>query len=585
LSTDRPPFAAPEAPDLGPEFGRYVVKSLLGEGSMAQVYRAYDPLAERDVALKVLRVDAGRLQGKGGRVRFFREAEAAGRLSHPHIVTIYDVTDDYIVMEYLDGVTLEYLLSWRAPLPVEEAMAILHPLADALDYAHARGIIHRDVKPGNIIVLPDGAPRLTDFGVAHLDSASITSPGEFLGSPSYMSPEQIDGHAVSPRSDVFSLAAVAYEMLTGSRAFAGPSVPAALHAVLHGSPTLPTRLRPELPAHFDETLARALAKRADDRYATAGEFAAALDGAGYTRALERLAKGESSPGSPRPALPGVELRPVAASVSARTRGFAETRDLGLLHKISGRKPGSPSAPLRVRAGLKHWLAVMAVGTVIAMVTSVARDPMGAFGREKPIGPPIITVDTQPSGASVWLDERPLGSSPIVGAPLGTGTHILTLDRPGFAPVRVRFESRAAASFRFTLRPQSTLEARPFGATVSVVRPGEQIEAVERVAVEPQSLAVRASAPAHVVWPPRRMSGDRPTYPAAAVADRLQGTVVADLTVTRAGKVADITIIESAGDVLDQAVIDSVRSWRFDPATQAGAPVAVRWQVRQRFDIR
>ena len=136
MTTERPLIASPLGAGL--EYGRYVVRSLVGEGSMAQVYRAYDPLAERDVALKVLRVDMGWRHGKSGRVRFQREAEAAGRLSHPNIVTIYDVTAEYIVMEYLDGVTLEQILHERPPLPLEEALAILQPLAAALDYSHTR---------------------------------------------------------------------------------------------------------------------------------------------------------------------------------------------------------------------------------------------------------------------------------------------------------------------------------------------------------------------------------------------------------------------------------------------------------------
>ena len=571
MTTERPLIASPLGAGL--EYGRYVVRSLVGEGSMAQVYRAYDPLAERDVALKVLRVDMGWRHGKSGRVRFQREAEAAGRLSHPNIVTIYDVTAEYIVMEYLDGVTLEQILHERPPLPLDEALAILQPLAAALDYSHTRGIVHRDVKPGNIIVLADGRPKLTDFGVAHLESTTITAPGEFLGSPSYMSPEQVDGLVISPRSDVFSLAAVSYEMLTGQRAFGGPNIPAALHAILHRMPPPLTRAVPGLPAHYDAVFAQALAKDPQRRHATPGEFAAALDGARYARTLAGYARGEGGP-MPAPPPPGVPVGSLAAVV---------TRDLGPI-PIAWRFPRSATDATRaLRApGVMPALVGLALAAAVMVGVVLARIP----GRV-PSGPPTLALQTQPADASVWLDDALLGSSPLAEQPLSSGPHTLVLDRAGYAPLRLQFEAppAASASFRLTLHPKDTAAVRPSGATIVVTRPGGAIDSVQDedpIDGDTAPRAVRASVSPDAILPPRRVRGAPPQFPAAALQERLQGTVVIELMVTTDGRAADLTIIESAGDLLDHAVLEAVSRWRFEPATLAGEPVPVRWQVRQKF---
>jgi len=592
VTVDRSRFTAPFAPfvdDGGLEFGRYVVKSMVGEGSMAQVYRAYDPLAERDVALKVLRADAGWRQGKDGRVRFFREAEAAGRLSHPHIVTIYDVTEDYIVMEYLDGVTLEYLLSWRAPLPLDDVMAILHPLAAALDFAHERGIVHRDVKPGNILILTDGRPKLTDFGVAHLESTTITAPGEFLGSPSYMSPEQVDGHAVSARSDVFSLAAVAYEMFTGTRAFGGTSVPAALNAVLNVMPAPPCASRPELPPHIDAVFAQALAKKPEERHASAGAFAAALDAVGFERTCVRLSRGESVGGAAASVAsdavgPHAAAALDVAAISARSIAAAETRDLGLVAR-SWRKVSPAGVARSLAASLRHWAAVIAAGTAIAALVSVLLDPLGVFGKVQPAPTPRLDIETQPAGASVWLDGQPLGGSPVVGMKLAAGRHEIAVDRAGFAPVRFAFEARPSAAFSITLHPQSGVRARPAGATMAVVRPGEVVEASSATSGERRTAPELRAAGDDDTIAARRTFGESARYPAEAIVQRLQGTVAVQFVITTDGLATQAAVTESAGDILDKAVLDAVSTWRFWPAMQGGRPVAARWQVRQRFELK
>jgi CheY-like chemotaxis protein len=258
-------------------FGRYEVLGGLGEGSMGRVYRAFDPLARRVVAIKTLNPEnlAGDARDEPLR-RFRREAQAAAKLVHTNIVTIFDVGENYFVMELLDGATLQTLLAHRGRLAPAEAMAILGPVADALDYAHAEGTIHRDVKPANIMVLADGRPKIMDFGVAHLTSAVITARGQSFGSPAYMAPEQVLKSQATPMTDLFSFAVVAYETFTGRRPFDGESVTSMLFHVVNTEPPPPSRWNSELPSLYDGIFRRALAKDPAERFPSARAFVAAL---------------------------------------------------------------------------------------------------------------------------------------------------------------------------------------------------------------------------------------------------------------------------------------------------------------------
>jgi hypothetical protein len=265
--------------------GRYEVQEEIGRGMMGVVYKALDPALGRTVALKT--VCLGFSVPESERMmfekRFQTEARVAAALSHPCIVVVHDTGHDvatgtlYIALEYLEGRTLADIAAQGPPMPWREALRLTARLADALHHAHCQGVIHRDVKPANIMVQPSGEPKIMDFGIAKVPTSQLTSVGEFFGTPSYMSPEQAAGGAVDGRSDLFSLGAVLYLLLTGRRAFDATSVPVILDLIAHKDPPIPSELNPELPAEVNPVVFRALAKDPAERYPDGKTFAEDLD--------------------------------------------------------------------------------------------------------------------------------------------------------------------------------------------------------------------------------------------------------------------------------------------------------------------
>jgi serine/threonine protein kinase len=263
------------------KLGRYEILAELGQGSMGVVYKARDPALDRVVAIKTINLNLPKDELAEYEARFYQEARAAGGLNHPNIVTIYDIGKServaYMAMEFLEGEELRAILSAGQPLPVIQAMDVASQVAEGLNYAHERHIVHRDIKPSNIMVVRDGLVKITDFGIARMRTNEVkTMTGMILGSPKYMSPEQVAGKRADHRSDLFSLGVVLYEMLTGQAPFQADSIHGIMYQILNSTAPAPSLRDSELPEIVDLIVAKALTKSVEERYQSAKDLATDL---------------------------------------------------------------------------------------------------------------------------------------------------------------------------------------------------------------------------------------------------------------------------------------------------------------------
>jgi len=262
--------------------GRFTILRRLGRGGMGSVYEGHDPALDRRVAIKTLTSDA--IADAESRGRFEREAKAAAKLAHPNIVTVYELGNfggkekPYIVMEYLEGTDVAALVSGNRSVPLAEALDIVAQLCRALDFAHLKGVVHRDVKPANLRYLDDGQIKIMDFGIARVEGGhQITKSGVMIGTLHYMSPEQIRGEKLDGRTDIFSAGCILYELLAGVRPFSGESATSILYNIVHETPKPVVEKNTDLPQEVQRVIDRALSKKPEDRFATAGEMAKELD--------------------------------------------------------------------------------------------------------------------------------------------------------------------------------------------------------------------------------------------------------------------------------------------------------------------
>jgi predicted Ser/Thr protein kinase len=314
---------------------------------MGVVYLGRDPVIGRLVALKTIRVAAeDDIEQREFNERFLREAQAAGTLSHPNIVTVHDVGEEdetsFIAMEYVEGKNLKQVIREKDRLPFDRIAEIIAQAADALDYAHRKGIVHRDIKPANIIITPDGTVKITDFGIAKIETSSLTETGQFLGTPNYMSPEQVTGEIVDGRSDLFSLGVVLYELLTRKKPFLGDNVTSISYKIVHENFRAPASFDPAIPTDFSPILARALAKDPAARYERGADLSRALyelrahlaeyqmirnlgEMVAQAEKLGPVAPVEAPPGGVSPPS-GRQAPETTARIGARPAGAPEVRD-------------------------------------------------------------------------------------------------------------------------------------------------------------------------------------------------------------------------------------------------------------------
>jgi hypothetical protein len=301
---------------MGESIGRYTVVGTLGQGGMGKVYLADDPIIGRQVAIKVITVgpDLSEEEARQYGERFLREAQAAGALHHPNIVAVHDVGQDpatgspYIVMEHVSGWDLKKVIRARAPLSPVEATRIVVRIARALDFAHGQGIVHRDIKPANVLFSESGEVKITDFGVARLPGSDLTRSDQFVGSPGFMSPEQLKGTPADGRSDLFALGVILYQLLTGRAPFGGENVSEVLYKISTQPADPPSEANPDVPADFDPIIEKVLSKDPDSRYQSATEMIAALEAiCGET---------DPEPMEPIPAMGEAETAPAAAATTS-----------------------------------------------------------------------------------------------------------------------------------------------------------------------------------------------------------------------------------------------------------------------------
>ena len=272
------------------KIGKYEIVSILGKGAMGIVYKAVDPDIDRKVAIKTIRFDLVTEGSDSEELmqRFMREAQAAGKLSHPNIVTIYDVGREkdmtYIVMQYIEGPSLQRVIASGEKNTTQQVVQLMTQVCSALEYAHKFGIVHRDIKPGNVLIDNEGKPYICDFGVARIETSTLTQSGTAVGTPSYMSPEQVKGKKVDKRSDIFSMGCILYEFLAGKRPFEAESITTVIYKIINEEPPSLAEVKKGLPEGFEHIISKALAKDPGERYQSCGQLAADL------RDLDRLAE-------------------------------------------------------------------------------------------------------------------------------------------------------------------------------------------------------------------------------------------------------------------------------------------------------
>ncbi len=396
--------------------GRYEVIGELGQGAMGVVYKAKDPLIDRVVAIKTINLSQALEEREEYEARFYQEARAAGRLSHHNIVTIYDVGKSgdvaYIAMEFLQGRELRDILNEKSVLPVEQVLDIVAQVAQGLAYAHEHGIVHRDVKPSNIMIQNDGHVKITDFGIARMASAAVrTQTGMVLGSPKYMSPEQVMGKLTDQRSDIFSLGVMLYEMLTGRPPFSGENVNAIMYQTLNASPPQPSSMNQSVPDMLNFIVAKALAKKIDERYQNAKEFADDLRACRESMMQEAPAAAVQRPQPVvRPAEPSLPAGPAMTedeeNVPVATLGLSGAFD-------------SMAATLRLAAMTNDEKEVEELSRTLRMLRPDMGElkPPAATLRPKPIVPPPAPAPARAPAAALedaeGDEEEPGGSGNLL----------------------------------------------------------------------------------------------------------------------------------------------------------------------------
>jgi eukaryotic-like serine/threonine-protein kinase len=458
--------------------GKYRLERLLGKGGMGTVFLAHDLTLEREVAIKVLPPDVS--QDEQVVRRFQQEAKTAAKLDHPNIIPIYRVESEgglnYFVMKYISGTSLEDLLEKKEPLPVSEVQRILWEAACALGHAHQRGVVHRDVKPANIMFDHDGRVMLTDFGISKALQAAtgFTATGMIIGTPHYMAPEQGKGAPVDGRADQYSLGIVGYRMLTAELPFSGDSVHTIIYKHIYEEPPLASVKRPDVPGTLTVAISRALSKDPDQRFPTMEEFATAVwpeqpvatpvKGRGAPRPRPRSAAADAPTeitGAPTTPLPAAKRRARAPAVialvviAAGVGGYLVFGPKGSGEQGAGGVGPAPPLPAPV-------VDTVRIEDTVRVPVAARRSPTRRpEARVRPAPPPAVTeaqgfltIAADPFG-EVYVDGVDAGQTPLVEYALKPGRHSIRIEHAGFKTVTetVVVDANNTVRKRYTLLPE------------------------------------------------------------------------------------------------------------------------------------
>ncbi|MGG5820951.1 protein kinase domain-containing protein [Falsiroseomonas sp. HW251] len=431
--------------------GKYELRGTLGRGAMGVVYDGWDPIIARRVAIKTVKIpDPSDEEAMEELARFRREAQAAGRLTHPNIVGVYDYGEAdgiaYIVMEFVDGPTLKSLIEKQQRMALPEVARVMDDVLTGLSFSHARGIVHRDIKPANVMITSEGRAKIADFGIARIESSSMTQAGTVMGTPAYMSPEQFMGQTVDARTDIYSTGVLLYQLLTGERPFEG-GMTAIMHKALHTDPPRPSELSVTAPPALDAVVARAMAKRPEGRWQSADAFAQAL------RAAIAAPSGAA-------AVPTRQMEDTEATMVAAPRSAAPAPP--------------PPAPRASAPAAKKGAPVAAIAAGVGLVLAAAGG--GAFfllGRGEPPVPPAAQAPPAPAPqAAVTLPPTSPPVPATVAPPLPVQPAAPT---PAVTPPTVPVQPAA---------PAPTAMAQPVGPPAQPAAP----------VLPPPTLSVQPAAP-------------------------------------------------------------------------------------------
>jgi TonB family protein len=639
---------------------------------MGVVYLAEDPLIGRQVAIKGIRFDpyAADDEDRSLQRRFEQEIQIAGTFSHPNIVTLFDVGrqsgSSFIAMEYVDGRDLRAELQATGPMSAERAVRMTVPLCRALSYAHERKVIHRDVKPTNILVSFDGVPKITDFGVARLFGSTLTNTGKIFGTPAYMSPEQAVGGKLTGASDQFAIAAVIYELLTGERPFKGTAPTAVIYEVIEHHPPPPHEVAPLVPTPVSAAVMRALDKDAAERFESCDAFADALkDALAWSKANPELAYLETSGGHEvvTPEVTHRDWGPQVARLRRRARQLvaaAAASELGdkvraAASNIAERPPSSATLAggaigLAALLTVVTWAAsgsgpvsqpappaVEDPGMLVAAAPAGAIAPANAGGEDRgsngseleaqanesgenrgsdgsdleaPAEPSLtpqidpdpattpaptysFVVSSRPRGAQVLLDGELIGeASPVTIQVEPDARYTLRLELDGYQPLTWGFSlaqltptHMESGELHFPLQAiaadtaEEQLTATAGAWTPDLGTPAATGEQADRAASSadtrggpPPSPGTvrRLRAPAQAPTPEKLRHVD-PTLPTGAP---LGGVVVLEIEVSARGNVVQAKVLRGLDPVSNQAALDAVVRWKYEPTAVAGTPVHV-----------